>query len=122
MAKKTTMRLQFTAAAIAILVIVAVAVIFFYNPNRVLPTHQAQYYAGEKVSNFLITKVNPENVTGILYVQYPLAYQNGTTTTIRIGESIGYSCDGTAARLIGINGTSAVFVLNITRSSYGCPI
>ncbi len=78
--------------------------------------------AGERISNFLITGVNQMNVTGILYVEYPLAMKNGTYTTITMGESVGYACDGTLAKLIMIKSKVASFALNKTKSRYGCPI
>lgn len=78
--------------------------------------------AGQRISNFLIERVNPGNVTGLLYMEYPVARLNGTQYTVYVGNSVGYACDGTLATLIAIHGDAAAFVLNTTRPKYGCPI
>jgi Na+/H+ antiporter NhaC len=78
---------------------------------------------GERQSNFLIQAINPANVTGLIYIEYPVAYLNGTNKTIQIGDTVGYACDGTLAKLVEIiNNTIAVFQLNATKPPYGCPI
>ncbi|MCL5011575.1 MAG: hypothetical protein M1594_01630 [Candidatus Marsarchaeota archaeon] len=77
---------------------------------------------GERQSNFLIQAINSNSVTGLIYTEYPVAYLSGTAKTINIGDTVGYSCDGTLAKLVSINNQTAVFELNTTKSFGGCPI
>ncbi len=78
--------------------------------------------AGQRISNFLIERVNAANVTGLLYQMYPLARSSGAQETLRIGDNVGYSCDGTFAQLVAIKGGEAVFILDRTKYGVGCPV
>jgi Domain of unknown function (DUF4382) len=81
---------------------------------------------GNRVSNFLVQRIdyNSSTVSGLLYVQYPLATNVGENTTLHINDNVGYACDNTEFRLTSIyaNG-SAVFTHILTTSTVGgCPI
>jgi hypothetical protein len=76
-----------------------------------------------RVDNFLILGVGIDNVSGKLFTMYPLASVNGTDKTLRVGDTIGYACDGTLAELAGANGTSATFTVLVSKPQKGgCPI
>ncbi len=78
--------------------------------------------AGQRISNFMVERVNQNNVTGLLYMMYPLARLNGTPETLEIGGTVGYLCDGTLAKLVAIESGTALFILNGTASGHGCPV
>ncbi|MCL5239434.1 MAG: hypothetical protein M1286_03110 [Candidatus Marsarchaeota archaeon] len=80
---------------------------------------------GTRISNFLVQKVDPTNgtVSGLLYVIYPLAYVNGTKTALRRGDTIGYACDNTEWRLVGIDpGSGAALFSKIWTKPGPCPL
>lgn len=77
---------------------------------------------GQRISNFLVEEVNAANITGLLYQMYPLARISGVPQTLRIGDHVGYSCDGTFAQLVAIKGGEAVFMLDTTKYGVGCPV
>jgi hypothetical protein len=81
------------------------------------------YYQGQNVSNFLIQKINSNNVTGLSYIWYPVATTKGTPTTLHMGDTVGYNCDGSLKILTTFNSTSVTFTNVSTGSKYGgCPI
>ena len=59
----------------------------------------------QRLSNFMLLSTNPENntISGLSYVLYPLAYENGYPITLRIHDTIGYTCDGSAYNLTSID-------------------
>lgn len=81
---------------------------------------------GNNVSNFMVRNISQVNgtVTGLIYVRYPVASSIGVPTTLHIGESVGYACDNTEARLTSINqnGTATFTMLLNTSRPGGCPI
>ncbi|HUY70288.1 MAG TPA: hypothetical protein VMV00_01825 [Candidatus Baltobacteraceae bacterium] len=81
------------------------------------------YYQGQRVSNFLIQYINQDNVTGLSYIEYPLAMRNGTPRTLHVGDTVGYSCDNSTMMLTAINNGSAAFAnLSSGAARGGCPI
>ncbi len=122
-------------AVIAILAVLAIAIFgvteFIYSKG-ILPIQGTSnnisnnivgVAAGQRISNFQVLQVNPSNVIGLLYIEYPVAYANGTRTAIYIGNTVGYACDGSLAKLVSIQNSTAFFMVNITtKSKYGCPI
>lgn len=77
----------------------------------------------QRIDNFFLVRLNPDTVFGLLYIEYPLTSNLGKPTTLSINDTIGYSCDGTLSRFIGINSSGAKFaVAQSNASRYGCPI
>ncbi len=82
---------------------------------------------GEKESSFLILKINRDSVDGRWYQIYPIQKPNdpGTPKTIRIGDDIGYACEGVSDKLAGIDfsGQKITFIKIVGRpTNGGCPI
>ncbi|MDE1860963.1 MAG: DUF4382 domain-containing protein [Candidatus Micrarchaeota archaeon] len=83
-------------------------------------------HGGQRVSNFLVQSVNYSSgtVSGLLYVQYPVATNVGENVTLHISGYVGYACDNTEFRLTGVysNGTAAFTPILNTSTPGGCPI
>lgn len=82
---------------------------------------------GEKESSFLIQKINPDSVEGLWFDVYPIERPNdpGTPKTLRIGDDIGYACEGISEKLIVINFSGQTITFNkvVGQPPYGgCPI
>ncbi len=81
---------------------------------------------GSRVSNFAVQRINHTSgtVSGLLYIQYPVASSIGTSTTLHVNGTVGYACDNTEFRLTGIysNGTASFTPLLNTKTAGGCPI
>ncbi len=104
---------------IAIFVLIVIAI----PPKPQTSDKTISLTAWQRISNFKIEQINPTNVIGLLYILYPVEYVNGTQTTLNIGDTVGYACDGSLAKLIAISNNTARFITNITaKSHYGCPI
>ena len=60
---------------------------------------------GERVSSFLIQKINSTSVDGLWFQAYPIERPNdpGTPKTLYIGDDMGYACEGVSIKLISIN-------------------
>ena len=82
--------------------------------------------AGERESSFLIQKINSDNVEGLWASQYPVPMPgDGTPRTIRIGDDIGYACEGVSEKLTGINFSGQTITFNKVVGQPplgGCPI
>jgi hypothetical protein len=80
-------------------------------------------YLNQRIGNFVVLAINSNNtVTGNIWRFFPAAYLYPSRITLKIGDSVGYSCDGTLATLVLTSTSYAVFKTNTTKSSYGCPI
>src|SRR3989344_4303048 len=80
---------------------------------------------GESESSFLIQKINLDSVEGLWYNADPVPRPEGTPRTLRIGDDIGYSCEGVSEKLISINFSGQTITFNkvIGKPLYGgCPI
>lgn len=81
---------------------------------------------GEKESSFLIQKINMDSVEGLWHDAYPIQMPgDGTPRTIRIGDNIGYACEGISEKLINIDfsGQKITFTKVVGQPTYGgCPI
>lgn len=81
---------------------------------------------GERESSFLIQKINPDSVEGLWKDAYPVqTSRDGTPKTIRIGNDIGYSCEGVSDKLTSIDfsGQKITFTRVVGQPTYGgCPI
>jgi hypothetical protein len=80
---------------------------------------------GEQEGSFLIQKINPDSVDGFWYQAYPVPTGLGSSRTIRVGDDIGYACEGASIKLISINFSGQTIVFNkvIGQPTYGgCPI
>jgi len=85
---------------------------------------------GEQEGSFLIQKINPDSVDGLWYEAYPVAttnqgYYPRISKTLRIGDDIGYACEGVSEKLTSINFSGQTVTFNKivgTPPSGGCPI
>ena len=80
---------------------------------------------GERQGSYLIQKINPDSVEGLWYQEYPVARNEGTPKTLRIGDDIGYACEGVSEKLAGIDflGQTVTFAKVVSRPPPGgCPI
>ena len=81
---------------------------------------------GQRVSNFMIDNISYSSgtVTGLLYIEYPVASNTGTNTVLHANDSIGYACDNTEFKLTSIysNGTAVFTKIQNTAKPGGCPI
>jgi hypothetical protein len=80
---------------------------------------------GQRISNFMAQNISyaSNTVSGLIYVQYPVAATLGSETTLHIGDTVGYACDGTEAKLTEIYANNtAVFTHLTTSTRGGCPI
>ncbi len=81
--------------------------------------------AGEREGSFLIQKINSGSVDGLWYQAYPVARNEGTPKTLRVGDDIGYACEGVSEKLTSINfsGQTITFTKIVGRPPVGgCPI
>ena len=116
---------------VAVVVLIISAMFYFYsNKYRSSPstnTEEIIMTIGDREGSFLIQKINTDSVEGVWYRIYPVAREGdiGETKTLRIGDDIGYSCDGVSEKLIKIAPAeqTATF-LKITNQPPlgGCPI
>lgn len=80
---------------------------------------------GEKEGSFLIQKINLDSVEGLWYQAYPVATNQGTPKTLRIGDDIGYACEGVSEKLTSIDfyGQKIIFTKTLGPAPLGgCPI
>ena len=82
--------------------------------------------SGQRISNFMVENVNYSSgtVSGLLYIQYPVASNIGESATIRINDTVGYACDNTQYRLVNlyVNGTASFAHDESNATAGGCPI
>lgn len=80
----------------------------------------------EQEGSFLVQKISGDNVQGLWFQVYPVArVEEGTPKTLRIGDDIGYACEGVSEKLIGIDfsGQTVTFDKVVgTQPMGGCPI
>lgn len=81
---------------------------------------------GARVSNFLVQNISYSlgAVSGLLYMEYPLASNVGANTTLHVNSTVGYACDNSEFVLTAIysNGTAAFTPLLNTKTNAGCPV
>ena len=119
------------------LIIVVVALVgmgvYFVLTKQVAPPIQAPgseeiiKKAGEQEGSFLINKINPDHVEGLWFAIYPIERPDdpGIPKTLRVGDDIGYACEGVSEKLTSINfsGQTIIFTKITGRPTYGgCPI
>ncbi len=75
---------------------------------------------GERESSFLLQKIYPDRVTGLNYMEYPVATGQGTAVTLRIGESVSNGCT-VVLTLTSIEGNVAKFNKKVDENQ-PCPI
>ena len=80
---------------------------------------------GEQEGSFLIQKINTDSVDGLWYQAYPVPQGVGSPKTIRVGDDIGYACEGVSEKLTSIDftGQRVTFTKIVSDSPLGgCPI
>ena len=75
---------------------------------------------GERAGPFLLQKIYSDYVTGLNFREYPIATDQGSPVTLRIGESVSNGCTITLT-LNAIQGNVAIFTM-VTDNSRPCPI
>ncbi len=79
---------------------------------------------GEEEGSFLIQRINPDSVEGLWTNAYPIP-GDSTPKTIRIGDNIGYACEGISEKLTSINfsGQTITFTKVVGKPPFGsCPL
>jgi prepilin-type N-terminal cleavage/methylation domain-containing protein len=95
------------------------------NFNITSNTNAVIRKVGYKELNFLIQKINANNIGGLLYTLYPVAMLQGQPKTLNIGDTVGYACEGRVATLTNINTVNQTATFNediTTAPPGGCPI
>ena len=84
----------------------------------------ANYSVGQEASNFLVQMINATSVSGLVYMWYPLARQEGMARTLHLNDTVGYGCDGSLKILTAIDYLAGtVTFTNLTsRTRYACPL
>jgi hypothetical protein len=80
---------------------------------------------GQREGSFLIQKINPDSVDGLWYLAYPVPREEGEPRTLRIGDDIGYACEGVSEKLTSIDfsGQKVTFTKIVGKPPLGgCPI
>ncbi len=80
---------------------------------------------GEREGSFLVQKINTDSVDGLWYQAYPVARMDGTARTLRVGDDIGYACEGISDKLTGIDFSAQTVTFTKIigkRPVGGCPI
>lgn len=115
--------------AIAVLVALAffaiyVGAAYLLSQHSIATPLERLVTPGTRISNFLLQSVNQNGtVSGLLYIEYPLAYPNGTQMTLRVGDTIGYACNGTEWILASVNPANGTAVFSIVTTTSGpCPV
>src|SRR3989344_2615177 len=81
---------------------------------------QVSLKEGQQESSFLLEKIYPDRVTGLNFMEYPIAGDQGYPVTLRIGEIVSNGCTITLT-LTRIEGNIATFIKN-TDFNQPCPI
>ena len=80
---------------------------------------------GEREGSFLIQKINSDNLEGLWFPAYPIPSPEGTPRTLRIGDDVGYACEGVSEKLIGIDFSGQKVTFNKVVGQPppgGCPV
>lgn len=80
---------------------------------------------GQREGSFLIQAVLPDKVEGLWFEAYPVAREEGVPRTIRVGDNIGYACEGISIRVMWIDSVRGrvTFEKKTTETSNAtCPI
>jgi len=80
---------------------------------------------GEQEGSFQIQKINADSVDGFWYQAYPVARDEGAPRTLRIGDDIGYACEGVSEKLtdIDFSAQTITFTKIVGKQPMGgCPI
>lgn len=115
------------ATAFGVIYTIANNISFFNNVQNVNCTGSClvTIRPGDRLSNFLFQRLSPGNdsISGLSYMEYPLASLKGYPATLFVGNFIGYSCDGSEYQLLSINfsNESALFMHIATKSGM-CPV
>ena len=75
---------------------------------------------GQRDGPLLVQKIYPDYVDGLFFIQYPIAFENGTPLTLHIGQNVSNGCDEILT-LIGIDDKKAKFLKN-EQLNKPCPI
>ena len=75
---------------------------------------------GERFGPFLVQSIMPESVSGLHFIEYPLATNKGFPLTLHIGETVSNGCTQVLT-LEKISGKTALFLM-VGSSGGNCPI
>ena len=116
---------------VAIIVFIIGAIGYFYSNKKSDRSDAKQeeitMKIGDREGSFLLQKINSDNLEGLWFKIYPVARDGdtGKPKTLRIGDDIGYSCEGISEKLSKIDfpNQTATFIKITGEPSYGgCPI
>lgn len=80
---------------------------------------------GDREGSFLIQRINKNSVQGLWYQAYPVASDKGVARTLKVGDNIGYACEGKSEIVSSIDVVkqTVTFTLKFTTPPVGgCPI
>ncbi|MEW5907799.1 MAG: Hint domain-containing protein [Patescibacteria group bacterium] len=123
---------------VIVVIMIASAGVYFYLKQQTVPppkpiltsipdVEKINKTIGEREGSFLIQKINPDSVEGLWFAKYPIERPNdpGSPKILRIGDDIGYTCEGVSEKLINIDfpGQTITFNKIVIQPPYGgCPI
>ncbi len=121
------LRKYFTIGIIASIVLIAFITGCVEKPAPVIDDEGTTIVrtVGETESTFLIQKINTDSVDGLWFQAYPVPREEGTPRTLKIGDDIGYACEGISEILTAIDyaGQKVTFKKTISdKNSGACPI
>jgi len=90
------------------------------SPKPGVGREQVSLRAGQREGSLLIQKIYPDHVTGLNFVEYPIATGEGYPVTLRLQESVSNGCTITLT-LVEIKGEIAMFNKK-TDLNKPCPI
>lgn len=116
------MKKKFIFIFAVILIILAGATGYFIAKKQAPSPNQEQVSLreGQRDGSLLVEKIYPDRVTGLNFVEYPVATNKGLLVTLRVGETVSNGCTVTLT-LIRIESDVAVFIKK-TDFSRPCPI
>ncbi len=80
---------------------------------------------GQREGSFLIQAVLPDRVNGLWFTAYPVPREEGEPRTLRVGDDIGYACEGVSIKVLYLDSVRGRVTFQKKTSPEpmgGCPI
>lgn len=123
------MVLQKIIAALSVVFLIGVIYVAFYpgqfselfknSPQEGQPD-EVVLIAGQREGSFMLHEVGTDSVSGLNFMDYPVAREEGFPLTLRIGETVSNGCT-IMLTLVRIDGSKAIFIKR-TDFEKPCPI
>lgn len=88
--------------------------------NTTLPTNELALKEGQREGPFLVEKIFSDSVSGLNFIEYPLATMNGIPKTLQIGDIVSNGCTESLTLVKIVNDTA--FFIKKTDLNRPCPI